>query len=30
MLEKRWEGNPEWEAYRARTNALIPWFPRRP
>ncbi len=28
MLEKKYEGNPEFEAYRERTNALIPWFPR--
>ena len=28
MLEARWEGNPEFEEYRRRTNALIPWFPR--
>ncbi len=28
MLEKRWEGNPEFEEYRRRTNALVPWFPR--
>lgn len=28
MLEKRWEGNPEWEAYKARTSVLIPWPPR--
>ena len=28
MLEARWEGNPEFEEYKSRTNALIPWFPR--
>lgn len=28
MLEARWEGNPEFEEYKRRTNALIPWFPR--
>lgn len=28
MLEARWEDNPEFEAYKRRTNALIPWFPR--
>ncbi|MDF1554729.1 MAG: DUF1295 domain-containing protein [Deferrisomatales bacterium] len=28
MLEARWEGNPEFEDYRRRTNSLIPWFPR--
>ncbi len=29
MLEKRWEGNPEWEAYKARTSVFIPLPPRR-
>lgn len=24
MLEKRWEGNPTWEAYKAKTPAMIP------
>jgi len=28
MLEKRWEGNPDFEDYKRRTNALVPWFPR--
>lgn len=28
MLEKRWEGNPEWEAYKARTSVFIPLPPR--
>ncbi len=28
MLEARWAGNPEWEAYKARTSVLVPWFPR--
>lgn len=28
MLEKRWEGDPQWEAYKARTSALIPWPPK--
>ncbi|UCF30814.1 MAG: DUF1295 domain-containing protein [bacterium] len=28
MLEKKYEGNPEFEAYRARTNAFFPWFPK--
>lgn len=26
MLEKRWEGNLEWEAYKARTSVMVPWF----
>jgi steroid 5-alpha reductase family enzyme len=29
MLEKKWAGNPEWEAYKARTSAFIPLPPRR-
>ncbi len=28
LLEKRWEGDLEFEAYRRRTSALIPWAPR--
>ncbi len=24
LLEKRWEGNPEWDAYKARTSVFIP------
>lgn len=28
MLEKRWEGNPEWEAYKARTSVFIPLLPK--
>lgn len=30
MLEKKYEGNPQFEAYRKRTNAFFPWFPRAP
>lgn len=26
--EKRLENNPEWEDYKMRTSALIPWFPK--
>ncbi len=29
LLEKKHKGNPEFEAYAARTNAFVPWFPRR-
>jgi steroid 5-alpha reductase family enzyme len=29
MLEEKYRGNPEFEAYRARTNAFFLWFPRR-
>lgn len=25
MLEKRWAGNPEWEAYAKRTSVFFPW-----
>lgn len=26
MTEKRYEGRPDWEEYKKRTSALIPWF----
>lgn len=26
MLEKKWEGDPEFEAYKKQTNTFIPWF----
>lgn len=29
MLERRWEGNPEWEAYKARTSVIVPLPPRK-
>lgn len=28
MLEARWAGRPDWEEYKKRTNAFIPWFPK--
>ena len=28
LLEKRWEGNPDWESYKARTSVFIPLPPR--
>jgi steroid 5-alpha reductase family enzyme len=28
MLEKRFEGNPNFEAYKKTTNAFFPWFPK--
>lgn len=28
MLEKKWEGNPEWEAYKAKTSVFVPLPPR--
>ncbi len=29
LLEKRFSGDPEWEAYKARTSVFIPWFPKK-
>jgi steroid 5-alpha reductase family enzyme len=29
MLEKKYQGNPEFELYKYRTNKLIPWFPKK-
>jgi len=28
MLEAKYEGNPEFAAYKAQTNSFFPWFPR--
>jgi steroid 5-alpha reductase family enzyme len=28
MLEKKYKGHPEFEAYAARTNAFFPWIPK--
>jgi len=28
MLEAKYSGNPQFEAYKARTNAFFPWFPK--
>ncbi|PLX99569.1 MAG: steroid 5-alpha reductase [Desulfuromonas sp.] len=28
MLEKKYEGDPEFKAYRKKTNAFFPWFPK--
>ncbi|MEZ5307119.1 MAG: DUF1295 domain-containing protein [Pyrinomonadaceae bacterium] len=28
MLEAKYEGRPDFEEYKKRTNALFPWFPR--
>jgi steroid 5-alpha reductase family enzyme len=28
MLEKRYAGNPEFQAYARRTSAFVPWFPK--
>jgi steroid 5-alpha reductase family enzyme len=29
MLEKKYEGNPEFEAYKEKTSVLFPWFPKK-
>lgn len=29
MLEAKYRDNPEFDAYKQRTNAFFPWFPRR-
>lgn len=29
MLEARFAGNPEWEAYKSRTSVFIPMFPKK-
>lgn len=29
MLEVKYEGNPEFEEYKSRTNAFFPWFPQK-
>jgi steroid 5-alpha reductase family enzyme len=29
MLEKKYENDPDFIAYKARTNAFFPWFPRQ-
>ncbi len=29
LLEKRWEGKPEWEAYKAQTSVFFPMFPSK-
>jgi steroid 5-alpha reductase family enzyme len=28
LLEKQFEGNPEWEEYKSRTSVFFPWFPK--
>jgi steroid 5-alpha reductase family enzyme len=30
LLEKRYAGNPEFQAYARRTNAFVPGFPKKP
>jgi len=29
LLERKYAGRPDWEAYKARTSMFIPWFPKR-
>ncbi|MBU2103737.1 DUF1295 domain-containing protein [Patescibacteria group bacterium] len=29
LLEARFAGNPEWEAYKRRTSVFIPWIPKK-
>lgn len=29
LLERRYAGNPEFEAYAGRTSVFIPWFPKK-
>jgi steroid 5-alpha reductase family enzyme len=30
MLEKKYAGNAEFQAYARRTSAFVPWFPKKP
>jgi steroid 5-alpha reductase family enzyme len=29
LLEKKYAGRPDWEAYKARTSMFVPWFPKK-
>lgn len=29
MLEKKYAGRPDWEAYKRRTSKFFPWFPKK-
>lgn len=29
MLERKYRGNPEFQAYARKTNAFLPWFPKK-
>ena len=29
-MEERYRGRPDFEEYKRRTSALIPWFPKNP
>jgi steroid 5-alpha reductase family enzyme len=28
LLERKYAGRPDWEAYKARTSKFVPWFPK--
>ncbi len=28
LLERKYAGRPDWEAYKARTSMFVPWFPK--
>jgi steroid 5-alpha reductase family enzyme len=30
LLERRYAGNAEFQAYARRTSAFVPWLPKRP
>ena len=30
LLERKYAGRPDWEAYKARTSMFVPWFPKKP
>lgn len=30
LLEKKYAGRPDWEAYKAKTSMFVPWFPKTP
>jgi len=29
LLERKYAGRPDWEAYKARTSKFVPWFPKK-
>ncbi len=29
LLEKKYAGRPDWEAYRSRTSMFVPWIPKK-
>ncbi|MGE5741309.1 MAG: DUF1295 domain-containing protein [Candidatus Aminicenantes bacterium RBG_16_66_30] len=30
LLERKYAGRPDWEAYKSRTSMFVPWFPKKP